>query len=259
MTGFLPMVLLETVQRPNWERVAQFLRSRHPGLQPPAEVQAAEGEDAPALLAVGGRRFALLFVDRPVPREEIAAATEFGTADIRAAAERHVAHVIVGELGAPEGGEPDTAGAVARARLATQVAGAVAATVPGATAVYHGSAGMLFAAAQYAELAKTHNMDCETMWVGLRAFAGAKPLLGRAKVGFATQGLSHFVGRELHAAPSGRPVDWQRERVYALMFYLLANGPVIADGHTVGASQTERIRVRHGAAPSGQPAYLLHF
>jgi hypothetical protein len=48
-----------------------------------------------------------------------------------------------------------------------------------------------------------------------------------------------------------------RERLIAIAGYLLENGPVIQDGHTVGEDANERIRVVYSKSAFGQPHRVM--
>jgi hypothetical protein len=73
-----------------------------------------------------------------------------------------------------------------------------------------------------------------------------------------TQGLEPFVGREIQHPPNGDGPAELYNRVLGLATYLIQNGPVIAEGDTIGASQAERIRVRLEER-HGTPLYRLEF
>ena len=74
-----------------------------------------------------------------------------------------------------------------------------------------------------------------------------------------TTGLSAFVDREIEFQPSAKPPDLLASRLIGTIRYLLAKGPVLNDGDTLGISENERIRVRLVASEirPEQPVYAL--
>ena len=81
-------------------------------------------------------------------------------------------------------------------------------------------------------------------WLQLRFFKGTLEN-GRPGVGMMTTGLMPFVGREIEFPPAELHPSVVVQRVIGTAHYLLANGPVVDHGHTIGISNSEAIRVRH--------------
>jgi hypothetical protein len=81
-------------------------------------------------------------------------------------------------------------------------------------------------------------------WLQLRLFKG-KAGNGRPGVGMMTTGLMPFAGREIEFPPAELHPNIVAEKVIGMASYLLAKGPVVDHGHTIGISNDEAIRVRH--------------
>jgi hypothetical protein len=97
------------------------------------------------------------------------------------------------------------------------------------------------------------------IWVQLLWLDGPRSPNGQRTFAVITTGLMPFVGREIEFQPAARPPLEIGERVAGAVSYLLDNGPVLADGDTIGINKQEHIRVRHrdrGVRATG-PIYAL--
>ena len=73
-----------------------------------------------------------------------------------------------------------------------------------------------------------------------------------------TRGLGFFGLPELQDVTCDPDANAIRSRLLNLGSYLIANGPVIRDGDTIGAGEPRPIRVRNGTGPDGSPVLSLH-
>lgn len=71
------------------------------------------------------------------------------------------------------------------------------------------------------------------------------PFRSDGAFGAVTNGLSAFVGREIEFETDKPDLDGVLTNVGGLAAYLIEYGPVVHDGNTFGASETERMTVRH--------------
>jgi Domain of unknown function (DUF4261) len=90
------------------------------------------------------------------------------------------------------------------------------------------------------------------LWVDVRV--GPSP--GGSSTGF-TVGLSALGHMEFETLDSPRPASELREWLFNLATSVLANGPVIQDGNTVGADAHQRIRVVYAPSPFGHPGQVM--
>ena len=74
------------------------------------------------------------------------------------------------------------------------------------------------------------------------------PFQYKSGIGAVTLGLSQFVGREIEFEGKGLDVTTVLDRVMGLAVYLIERGALIADGDTVGVSETERMEVKYAAS-----------
>lgn len=72
-----------------------------------------------------------------------------------------------------------------------------------------------------------------------------------------TRGLAAFGLMELEAPTASEAPDELRDRLWSLAAYLLENGPVIRDGNTVGADDTEHITVTYSDSAFGLPGQVM--
>jgi uncharacterized protein DUF4261 len=94
------------------------------------------------------------------------------------------------------------------------------------------------------------------LWVSYRVSRDAS-----GRLSLSTEGLKEFNLMEIEAKDVAMPLDELYGLVQGVAAYLITQGPVIQNGHTVGHSNEQRIRVRHG--PSywrvGTRVYRLEF
>lgn len=118
-----------------------------------------------------------------------------------------------------------------------------------ALGVYWGAAGQLIRADVFDGIAHEHeDVNPPVMlWVGFRGFVEG----GRSSL--FTVGLSEFGLMEFEIAPWDKQVGELREFAMNIATYLIHEGPVLGDGHTVGGSEEERILVRHAPSMVDRP------
>ena len=112
-----------------------------------------------------------------------------------------------------------------------------------ALGVYWGSATVVHSPEffrKYADSASTDDPPL-LLWVGFLRSAGEK----EGTTSFFTRGLDTFGRMEIEVVDSDRKPSEIFERVADLASYLLKNGNIVEDGHTIGSDKDEKIRVRH--------------
>lgn len=141
-------------------------------------------------------------------------------------------------------------------KVLTQVTASVLATTEGALGVYWGDAGMLIRRDLFVDMAKGM-LPHETpflLWVDFRV--GPVDHDSGLSFGF-TDGLEELGLMELITENATDSPGDLRERMMGLANYLLMNGPVIEDGHTVGEDANERITVVVGPSPFGHEGNVM--
>jgi hypothetical protein len=160
----------------------------------------------------------------------------------------HRSHVIVGSAGAHR---DRIAAMLALTRIATATLRAF-----DGTAVYWGSGSVTIPREEFLSLAEDASEEHLPLflWCRLQPFKTEEN-----KLGFYTIGLNQFGLMEIEVDESSWEAEALTEFVFNVAHYLIQSGPVIKDGDTVGGSDEQRIRVKHGQSaqdPSRQ-AYKI--
>ena len=210
------------------------------------------------MLLLGNSRLVLMSIDAPMPPGHLnsaIAAAELVWPDARVKLETHKAHIIVAAMGAAE----SFAKVAGQAGDLTIVTAALCDIAP-ALGVYWCSGDVVTKPEHFQQGALGSSIGTPPVdnWLQLRFF---KETLanGRPGVGMTTTGLMPFVGREIEFPPVELHPSVIAQRVIGTAHYLLANGPVVDHGHTIGISNSEAIRVRHleGGRFVPRPVYEL--
>jgi hypothetical protein len=240
----LAMVLLASTPKLSGDVLADAWRSAWPDA--PELTGFDEPDEGNGLAAmtftIDGMTAALAIMPTPIPGGELdgpAAASWLwpkATEDI----ERVAAHVIVSVSGP---GKP----AEAHLRLTRLVSAVIKAT--DALGVYMGSAGQVIKADVFAELAHVYEAEQlpVLLWISLQVFVDDD------KSSLFTVGMGEFGLMDLEIAKSSKRVGQIRELAMNLATYLIVEGPVIGDGHTVTLNDDEIITVRHGESMIDRP------
>jgi hypothetical protein len=154
-------------------------------------------------------------------------------------------------------GKPgDDADPIEIRKVLTQVTASVLATTEGALGVYWGDAGMLIGRDLFVDMA-TSILPRGTpflLWVDFRV--GPVDHDSGLSFGF-TDGLEELGLMEMVTQNATDPPGDLRERLMSIADYLITNGPVIEDGHTVGEDANERITVIFGPSPFGHEGQVM--
>jgi hypothetical protein len=216
------------------------------------------GADTPLMLAIDDVVITVLYVDRPLPPGTLdgAIAANRVWKDVRQVVAAHRAHAIVALL---QGGG-DLAKLRTSACVVTAAAAALSSLLP-TSGVYWASGQTVNEPGYFRQRADVFAKGTLPLdiWVQLLWLDGPRSPNGQRTFAVITTGLMPFVGREIEFQPAARPPLEIGERVAGAVSYLLDNGPVLADGDTIGINKQEHIRVRHrdrGVRATG-PIYAL--
>ena len=218
--------------------VAKVLHARHPELATDA-MEDGRGQQAQAdspFIRCGDELVVVMSMPAPIPQDQglwARAATTWP--ESKAVAARHRGHLIVSALGRSQ--QP-----LAAARVTTAVIGALIATMPECCGVvWAGQVARpadLWLDASRSSFAAFPDYPF-TLWVDILPFRAG------AKIGAVTMGLSAFVSREIEFVTGKLALSALFDKVAGLAVYLIEHGNVVKDGDTIGASERERIQVRH--------------
>jgi hypothetical protein len=134
------------------------------------------------------------------------------------------------------------------------VVAAVIATCPQTVGVYWGNATLVISPPVFRDFAKEMLPDTLPipMWIDFRVGDGEK-----GKMAGFTHGMEALGHMELETLNSPESPGDLRERLMDLCGYLLENGPVIQDGHTVGHDANEKIRVIYSPSSFGHEGRVM--
>lgn len=141
-----------------------------------------------------------------------------------------------------------------RITLLTVVMASIFGCCPEASGTYWGNAGQLIRGDAFRGMAKDFLPDRLPvfLWVGLRA----GPNENGTTSGY-TVGLDQFELMEFETLDSPKNVGDVRLWLGDLATYVIRNGPVIQDGHTVGQSAGEKIKVAYTASRFGRKGQVM--
>jgi hypothetical protein len=144
---------------------------------------------------------------------------------------------------------------VEKAMLLSRVTSAVLRAHPAAIGILWGAFGLKVSAANFCEVMESLEPGelPLTLWVDITVIPSAAELgkvtdddVGTIAM---TNGMSAFEHHELECIGSPESSEELFDRIFGLCHYLLENGPVIADGDTIGESAEERIKIVIGPSP----------
>ncbi len=245
---FMAMIALARATPISMQMLTAAIKRRFPGfkggIMPVGGDGPANASGNTHMLMLGNSHLVLMSIDAPMPPGHLdssIAAAELTWRDARVKLGPHKAHIIVAAMGGADG----FAKAVGQASDVTIVTAALCDIAP-ALGVYWCSGDVVTKPEHFQEGAAGFFAGRPPVdnWLQLRFFRGNAEN-GRPAVGMMTTGLMPFVGREIEFPPAELHPSVVAQRVIGTAHYLLANGPVVDHGHTIGISNAEAIRVRH--------------
>jgi hypothetical protein len=226
------MVILSKEVSPAETNLKQYLFSTWHDLKESKELT---GMDNGIAMEIGQAKVFVISMPGPIPWSELqhlCASSRFWP-EAASEIKNHCAHLVVTVIGKLE---PYPA-----SRLLTQVSAAALATCSGALGVYWGNAPMVIPKELFIAFATEvlpHEPPVD-IWLDIQ--------IGKVDERFTagyTSGMTALGHLEIEVENSPESPSDLYERIKALAWYLIKNGPVIADGDTFGEDAKERIRVR---------------
>lgn len=245
MTLSLAMVALGDKPLVSGAAIVEDLAATWPTLPKATELGEKDGTVS---FSVGPGLVAMGLMPAPIPWSDLEGPCATSWLWPKAAEElkKHKQHFIVTVMGE----QP----AIERAKLLTQVVAAVLATCPQSIGVYWGDATLVIPGRVFRDFAVEMLPDGLPLpvWIDLRAGPGEN-----GKMAGFTTGMKALGHMELETLNSPESPGGLRERLMSLCEYLLVNGPVIKDGHTVGETADEKIRVVYSPSAFGQEGQVM--
>lgn len=241
----LSMVMLREDTPLSVTEIQRQLATKWPDLPAP---RGTEADGDTIIFGLAAFQVILGKIDAPIPWGDLEQPCETSIFWKNAADEvrQHNVHWIVTVMG-----ELD---AVAQTTLLSQVTAAVMASCPSVMGVYFGDASLVIPRDIYIELAEEY-LPSELplpLWVDFRVGTDSETTSAGFTVGMVA--LGHM---ELETKGSSDPPGKLRERMMSLAGYLIENGPVIKNGHTIGADEEERIRVVYAKSAFGHEGKVM--
>lgn len=241
----ISMVLFSDEPKLSVADIQRDFTTRWPDLPEPSEA----GEDDNTLsFSVGSSNVILGVMPAPFPSSDLEGpcATSVLWPDAADVLKDHQSHAIVtvsGEL------EP-----LALSTLLTQATASVMAASPTALGVYWGNATLLVPKPLFIDFATEIMPEGPPLhiWVDFRVGTDGE----QSSSGFTT-GMSALGHMEFETQQAAEPPGELRDRLLSLASYVLENGPVIKDGHTVGEDANERIRVVYSDSSFGHEGQVM--
>ncbi|TWB58867.1 DUF4261 domain-containing protein [Bradyrhizobium sacchari] len=218
--------------------VVDVLRKRHPGIE--IDLSGAAPGTASPVIRCAGVNVMLMVMPMPVPRESWDLPGRRAVATWPTALEvlgRHGAHVVVSTVGQARTPEQQ----LQAARAVTAVTGGLIAAVPAAAVLWDGL--VAHSAERWEQLSRESFAGYPRipfpLWVSIHPFRDGQI------VGAITFGLRPFGGREIELEGAGADPKQVVRQVAGLIVYVLEHGAVLRDGDTLGAGESDRIRIQH--------------
>ncbi len=186
----------------------------------------------------------------PIPWSDLEGpcATSVLWSDAATVLKPHRAHLLVTIM------FDDERSPIEKAKLLTQVTAAVLETCEAALGVYWCNATLVIQPKLFRDFAVQILPAGPPIpiWVDFRIGKNQD-----GKIAGFTAGLNALGLMELETTNSTEPPSEVRERFEGLIHYLLANGPVIKDGDTIGEDQNERIKVTYSKSVFGHKQQVM--
>lgn len=244
---FTSFVLLRQAAWPSAAKILDHLNRRLGSIGSSAQLRGPTDGPGPLLVLIDGKPITVMFIEQPIPASELEEAIrlERQWPSVRHDASQHAAHMVVAPLDEPK----TNSEAVTLAIFATLLSAALIEATD-AIGVYWATGNKLTSAQQF--LSQASGIPKKQIpllaWLQLTFLNGPEATSERPSTALVTSGLTPFIGRELEWQPDPMPPDRMAERVLSIAAYLITNGLVIADGHSMEIAPGETIRAVYSDA-----------
>lgn len=204
------------------------------------------------ILPLHSGRIVVMVVPRPLPADVLMddLAQRVVWPGCQQAREVWASHIIVGSL--------HDVSSLAHARDTAEdvfhVVQSLLRTLPMEAVSWDGS-GLFVQAADFTRMTE-HSLHPPELLIRCQWRPSQAPISNALTVG--TQGLRFFGLPELQDVTYDPDANAVRSRLLNLSSYLIANGPIIRDGDTIGIDERCTIKMRYGAGSDGNPVLSLH-
>lgn len=243
------MVALNTPELPAPEALQAYLLGHCASLPGPVEVKAADQDDFRAVsVNLGGTQGIVALVPAPIPWSDLEGpcATAWWWPEATEHMKAHRAHAIITMMGVGDD-------LIEKHLLLSKLAASVVATSDCA-GIYWGGGTVVHPPQMFIDQAREATRDSLplNLWIDFRIQrmdGGTCRLL--------TTGMEEFGKMELEIAPASMRPSEMLELGYGIAAYVLTSGADIRDGHTIGRSETEKIRIRFARSMWDRPGRVM--
>jgi hypothetical protein len=202
----------------------------------PVDLSELNGEENSAtVLQIGGQIVALMFIDKPIPWDDVAQVCKLAYywKEAEETLKPHQAHIIVSIMS-----EEDS---IAKYNLLTKVNASLLKISP-ALGVYMGTQNLVMSVDRYLEESELLHSNALpiSLWVYFGLYAE-----GEGKISGYTYGLSEFGKMELEISESAQTLTDIYGFLYNISHYLLAHNPELKDGETIGMTAEQKVMMTH--------------
>lgn len=257
----MSMLALESSSFADGREVIAALKSFAPNVQAEAlGIKQTEAAAPTHLVKVGQTILAIMYVDQPLPKDATERPLAYNQTwpDAKTQMQKHTAHVIAAVFKSDKG-----FGAARQSAVDLTLLTAALIKSHPALAVIWTEGNTISAPATVFEALKQISEQSFPLDFWLQVYPYRPPSIpeGEKVIGFMTEGLIPFVGREIQFEPAPLSPQEIASRVLNIALYLLTQGPVLKDGETLGMSEAEKIHIRHlpEGARHGVPVLQLMF
>ena len=251
-TRFMTMLALERSEFADGREVVAALKSFAPNVTAEALGQQQKEASIPThLVKIGQTVLAIMYIDKPLPPDAVERPLAYDRSwpEAKTELQKHKAHIIAAVFQSADGFGPARQSAVdltlltaalIRSHPVLGVIWATGNTIAPPQNVFN-------ALRQISE--QKFPLD---LWLQIYPYRPPSIPETEQVIGFITDGLQPFVGREIQFDPAPLAPQEVASRVLNIAHYLLTQGPVLKDGETLGMSETEKVRIRYrpeGARP----------
>jgi hypothetical protein len=240
---FISYILTTATALPDAAFVSAEITKLFPAQPLDLKIHQEPEETASWVISVHSVNYAVILVDRPLPRDAYEQALKLNRTwpDAPNAIKRHSSHIIVASMSEAVSHQD----APVRACIISMVIAAILSLTTSVAVVWSNGDTMNEASAfKTGALRIGQNQLPIDQWIGFTWLDGPPTADGQRTFAALTTGLREFAGRELEWLPSALPPLLIAERLIGTCQYLITSGPVIKDNDTLGISETEHIRVK---------------
>lgn len=229
----LGMIALENTIFPKTEKFIEVFEEDW-GIS--VDLSALNGEENSAtVLQIGGQIVALMFIDKPIPWNDVAQVCKLAYywKEAEETLKPHQAHIIVSIMSEEDG--------ITKYNLLTKVTASLLKISP-ALGVYMGTQNLVMPVERYIE--ESELLHSNSLPISLWVYFGLYAEEDGAISGY-TYGLSEFGKMELEISHSTQSLTDIYGFLFNISHYLLVQSPELKDGETIGMTADQKVMMTH--------------